>query len=174
MKNWLRRIPALLIVMSIVVMAVLSSCTAKTSGEGFAIYLMKNDVPPAILPSLNYIGLADTPLISGDDIISYNAGTYEIKLTDTAFNRLSELQVPTTGKSFVVCVEGQIMYTGAFWTPISSQSFDGITIMKPLGSQDTVIQIGLGYPGPSSFNSYDQRSNPRIIDSLEKAGKLIR
>ena len=174
MKNWLRRIPALFIVTAVFGMAVLSACSAKTSGEGFAIYLMKNDVPPTILPSLNYIGLDDNPLISCDDIISYNVSNYEIKLTHTAYKRISDLQVPVSGKAFVVCVDKQIIYTGAFWTPISSKSFDGITIMKPFDSPNNVIQIGLGYPRYSFFGGYDQRSDPKIIDSLEKAGKLIR
>ncbi|MFC1909389.1 hypothetical protein ACFLXD_06040, partial [Chloroflexota bacterium] len=43
------------------------------------------------------------------------------------------------GKSFLVCVDKAPIYWGAFWTPISSMSFDGVTIWKPLGSQESKL-----------------------------------
>ncbi|PPD58173.1 hypothetical protein [Dehalogenimonas etheniformans] len=174
MKSWLQPIPVLFLAVVLTGMATLGACTSKEPAtEGFAIYLTKNDISPTMLPAMNYIGLADAPLISGDDIVSYDAKTHEIKLSDEAFVRITELKVPTTGKSFVVCVDNQIKYVGAFWTPISSQSFDGITIVKPLGSDKKVIQIGLGYPGAGFFQGYDTRSDRKILDALEKVGKLV-
>ncbi|APV43470.1 hypothetical protein Dform_00107 [Dehalogenimonas formicexedens] len=173
MKSWLRRFPVFILVAAITVTLALGACTAKgPATEGFAIYLTKNDISPAMLPAMNYIGLADAPLISGDDVVSYNAETHEIRLSDQAFIKITQIEVPTAGKSFVVCVDKQIMYVGAFWTPISSQSFDGITIMKPLTTDPKTITVRLGYPIASFFKGYDQRSNPKIIDALEKAGKL--
>jgi len=78
------------------------------------------------------------PIIAINDIVIYNANTHEITLTANAFNRISGLEVPVTGKSFVVCVDKNPIYCGAFWTPIRGN------IEIPVGkrySQDEISQI---------------------------------
>ena len=63
---------------------------------------------------------------------------------------------------------------GAFWTPISSLSFDGVTIWKPYSSQGPrVITLELGYPSSSFYGGKDPRNSAEILNSLEQAGKLI-
>jgi len=141
---------------------------------GFAIYLTKGDIPPARMPALSHVDLAEPPVISMEDIITYNAPTHELKLTESAFERIMQLDVPVRGKSFVVCVDRKPIYTGAFWTPISSMSYDGVTIWKPLSSQvPHIITLELGYPSSSFYGGDDPRSNPDVLKSLEQAGKLI-
>lgn len=141
------------------------------SGEGFAIYLLVRDVQVQAVPALSNLELAESPVISLKDIISYEKATHHIRLSKEASQRVRDLAVPVRGRVFVVCVDRQPMYWGAFWTPISSMSFDGVTILKPLGAQDT-IQIGLGYPGGGFFQGTDPRSDPEVFRSLEQAGKL--
>ncbi len=152
----------------------MSSICATAKGEGFAIYLTKQDIPPAQMEALGHVNLTDQPIVSIQDIITYNAQTHEIKLTDEAFERIASLEVPVRGKSFMVCVDGAPIYWGAFWTPISSISFDGVTIWKPYSSQGpTVITLQLGYPSSSFYGGEDPRNSPEILKSLEQAGKLI-
>jgi hypothetical protein len=151
----------------------LSGC-ATPKGEGFAIYLTKEDIPPAEMEALSHVDIADQPIISIGDIITYNAQTHELKLTDAAFERISQLEVPIQGKSFMVCVDKEPIYWGAFWTPISSMSFNGVTIWKPLSSQEPqVIKLELGYPSSSFYSGEDPRNNAEVMKSLEGAGKLI-
>jgi hypothetical protein len=150
-----------------------SGCTTP-KGDGFAIYLTKDDIPPAQMEALNHVEIAEQPIISTKDIITYNAQTHELKLTSSAFERISQLDVPVRGKSFMVCVDKKLIYWGAFWTPISSISFDGVTIWKPLISQELkVIALELGYPSSSFYGSEDPRNNPEVLNSLKQAGKLI-
>jgi hypothetical protein len=142
--------------------------------EGFAIYLTRDDIPPEKMEILSHVDIADQPIISIQDIITYNAQTHEIKLTDQAFERISKLEVPVRGKSFLVCVNKSPVYWGAFWTPISSMSFAGVTIWKPLGSPELkIITLELGYPSSSFYKGEDPRNNPAILQSLEQSGKLI-
>jgi hypothetical protein len=154
------------------------ACGCGTSrGEGFAICLPATEIPASQLPILSHIEPADTPLVSGADIVSYSKDTHQIELTAGAFNRVAELEVPVSGRAFVVCVDRQPIYTGAFFTPISSVSFDGVVIMKPLDAEATAaarhtVQLQLGYPGPDFFSGKDPRANPEIIESLRQAGKL--
>jgi hypothetical protein len=158
----------------LLVVTVYSGYTAVTNGEGFAIYLTRDDVPPAKMEALSHVVLSDQPIVSVEDIIAYNAQTHEMKLTPGAFSSISKLDVPVTGKSFMVCINEEPIYCGAFWTPISSTSFDGVTIWKPFNSQEqSIIVLELGYPSSSFYAGEDPRNNTRVLESLEKAGKLI-
>ena len=151
----------------------IGGCTA-AKGEGFAIYLTREDIPPAQMEALSHVNIADQPIISIIDVITYNAQTHEIRITENAFNRIADLEVPVQGKSFLVCVDKAPIYWGAFWTPISSMSFDGVTIWKPLGSQEPkVITLELGYPSSSFYSGEDPRNNTAVMKSLEQASKLI-
>jgi hypothetical protein len=157
----------------VVLMLLVGGCSTP-KGEGFAIYLTRGDVPPSKMEALSHVEIADQPIISMNDIITYNAQTYEMKLTTSVFERLSQLEVPIEGKSFLVCVDKAPVYWGAFWTPISSISFDGVTIWKPYSSRGpAVITLELGYPSSSFYGGEDPRNSTEILKSLDRAGKLI-
>ncbi len=143
-------------------------------GEGFAVYLTRDNIPPDKMEMLSHVDIAGQPIIASQDIITYNAQTHEIKLTGQAFERISKLEVPVRGKSFLVCVDRAPIYWGAFWTPFSSVSFDGVNILQPSGTPVTqVITIGLGYPSLSFYRGTDPRNDQTVIKSLEQAGKLV-
>ena len=171
-----RTLIAVLIALLLLMPLFFSGCTSQKEtpvSEGFAIYLTRDDVPVSTMPILSHIEIADGLVFTVDDIISYDKDTHEIELTYEAYKRITELEVPTSGKSFVVCVDRAPIYWGAFWTPISSQSFDGVTILVNLSAQTkNTIKIGLGYPSESFSRGEDPRSNSEIMESLEKAGKL--
>jgi hypothetical protein len=148
-------------------------CTS-SAGEGFAVYLTRENIPPSKMEALSHIDLADIPVIALNDIITYNSQTHEMKLTAEAFDKVTKLNVPVQGMSFVVCVDKQPVYWGAFWTPVSSIAFNGVTIWKPLGSRNPqIISLELGYPSSSFYGGQDPRNSPPILKSLEKSGKLI-
>jgi hypothetical protein len=155
------------------VLIVSSGCYAPPH-EGFAIYLTKDDIPPAQMEALSHVDLTEQPVISINDIITYNAQTHEMKLTESAFERISQMNVPVRGKSFMVCVDKKPVYWGAFWTPASSISFNGVTIWTLHNSQGPkVITLELGYPSSSFYGGGDPRNNPEVMRSLDQAGKLI-
>ena len=173
MKRLFCHIPANLTALIMVgTILMLSGCTT-SKGEGFAVYLTRGDTSPARMPALSHVDIAEQPIIAMSGIITYNAKTHEITLTTSAYERISKLEVPVGGRSFVVCVDRKPIYWGAFWSPVSSVPFDGVTIMKPLSFQDAkIIKLGLGYPSPSFFRGEDPRLNTEVMNSLEQAGKL--
>jgi hypothetical protein len=161
------------IAVSLLLMVVISFCGCKSpEGEGFAIYLPARDIPVSQMPILSHVDLADKPLISLVDIVSYSRSTHEIQLTSEAYSRITNLEVPVSGKAFLVCIDHYPVYWGAFWTPFSSIPFDGVAIMKPLASDRHVIKLELGYPSPQFFKGEDYRADPTILRSLERIGKL--
>jgi hypothetical protein len=171
----------LIVIGMILVLGILVSSICITSEgevvvvvEGFAIYLTKQDIPPAQMEDLSHVDIAETPIITVSDIITYDAQEHELRLTASAFERVSQLDVPTRGKSFIVCVDNEPIYWGAFWVFWSSQSFDGVTIWKPLRLEEQhVIRLELGYPSSEFYTGEDPRSNPVVIESLDQAGKLL-
>jgi hypothetical protein len=164
-----------IVIGTILVLSILmSSICATSKGEGFAIYLTKQDIPPAQMEALSHVDIAEKPIITISDIITYDAQEHELRLTASAFERVCQLGVPVRGKSFVVCIDKRLIYWGAFWTPLSSMSFDGVTIWKPLSLEEPhVIRLELGYPSSAFYIGDDPRGNPEVIESLEQAGKLI-
>ena len=102
MMRLFKHIPTKLILVMACVLLVSGGCSTKNQ-EGFAIYLTKEDIPPSQMEVLSHIDIADQPIISIKDVITYNAGKHEIKLTTDAFERISQLDVPVIGKSFLVC-----------------------------------------------------------------------
>ena len=123
--------------------------------------------------NLSDLELEDKPVLSVDDIVAYSRNTHEIELTPAAYERLSQLGVPIAGMPFVVCVDRAPVYGGAFWVGYSSMAFNGIVIDTLPATQNRPIRIQLGYPeSPELFVGEDRRSDPRILQSLEQAGKL--
>jgi hypothetical protein len=136
----MKRILVYITLLSIVLLLVTTAITgcASEKSRGLAVYLTRDDIEPERLQDIDLVALSDSPIIAAEDIVSYNAQTYEIKLSREAFERICNLEVPTSGKSFVVCVDDEQIYRGAFWTAISSQAYAGITIMQPLVRQRTL------------------------------------
>ncbi|MDP2916413.1 MAG: hypothetical protein Q8O16_00620 [Dehalococcoidia bacterium] len=160
-----------LVMVSVILM--FSGCTT-SKGEGFAIYLTREDIPVARMPVLSHVEIAKQPVISIIDVIEYDEKTHEMLLTPSAYERISKLEVPVSGRSFVVCVNRSPIYWGAFWTLLSSIPFDGVVILKPVVYEEdgNSIWLNLGYPSQQFFTGEDPRLNAEVMKSLEQAGKL--
>ena len=144
---------------------------------GLAIYLLPDDIRSGELSSLDLAAYRtqNQPLITLEEIESYDPVTHEMVLTFQGFQKIQalyELPVRVDGIPFVVQVGQENIYAGAFWTPLSSLSFDGVVIMQPFDPDKPVIQIGLGYPGESFSTILDPRPDPRILAVFREAGKL--
>jgi hypothetical protein len=146
--------------------------------EGFAIYFPAGDVSASDLQKadLRKLSLNPSPFLSEKDIVSYDPEEYAMELTEEAFHRFKELRPPVSGMPFVVCVDGQPIYPGAFWTSLSSNEYSGIVIWtNPIFRENrkiNTIYFETGYPAPQFFSGKDLRNDERIINSLKKSGKL--
>lgn len=142
----------------------------------FAVYLAHVNLSSNNLRKLklNDVVLGDRPVLCIRDIVTYIWNSHEIYLTDEAGDRITTLNVSTTGLPFVVCVGEERMYSGAFWVSWSSMSFDGVVVeitLPQIGSRK--IRLQLGYPeSPELFLARDPRFDPRIKEALRKAQKL--
>lgn len=145
--------------------------------KGFAISLLARDIPPAQLvrSDLRGVELQPAPLLTAADLVSYSRASHVMELTPDAYARVRAIfpmPVRVEGIPFVVTVDGEPIYAGAFWTPASSLSFDGPFIMQPFSEDQRLIRIELGYPSNVAFTASDPRSDARVMRALEAAGKL--
>jgi hypothetical protein len=129
------------------------------------------DDPRAIDRSeLKALKLQQPPLFTNRDIMRYDFNLHTLELTTQAFERvmsLFTLPIDSNGIPFVVSVSGEPIYTGAFYSPASSISYDGVVILHPMVADSNMITLLLGYPSPEAFEGQDPRSDPRILKALE-------
>ena len=152
----------------------LLSCAPANPETTFAIYLPDPmiSVQQIMGVDLPTLPLHIEPIISGKDIQSYHLADHEIVLNDAAAIRLQQLHIPVNGLPFVVCAEDRPVYWGAFWTPLSSLSFDGPVIQLPVPTERSTIRIQWGYPHSHEPPVNDPRSRPEILNALKRLGKL--
>ena len=110
-------------------------------------------------------------VISDEDIVWYCKNSHNVELTDEGARKISALKVGVYGEPFVIKLGDMEIYSGSFWSPISSVPYAGIAIEAYFCSNDNVVRLEKGYP-PSSFQDVDPRDDPRIFDHFRRIGKL--
>jgi hypothetical protein len=140
----------------------------KKGAISFGIHLVRNMTgPQAAEMPLERLVLDSTPILSDEDIRLYQWSGHVLNLYDEqAFlDRLPS--VPTHGLPFVVMVNGERIYLGAFWTSFSSLSTElpVIDVFLP------PLAIKPGYPW-DQVQDPDPRNDPRIRSVFKVLGKL--
>jgi hypothetical protein len=107
---------------------------ADMASQSFAIYLVEGQISPAVaaVSAPHLLALREPPLLTIEDVIWSDQGSHNLKLTEQAASRLGRLEVPTSGRPFVLVLDGQPAAVGAFWTSVSSQSFDQAVVVDNL------------------------------------------
>jgi len=134
---------------------------AEYSGPRFAIYLVKEHYT-----SLENTELEPVPLLTEHDIVSYEWNNHLVNLNESGAAKIPK----EGGKEFIVVVEGQRCYRGAFWSSVFSSSYPYpiIDVIK----RDGAINIERAYPSAKFATGDDPRSDIRIKQALESMGKL--
>ena len=165
-------------------MPFLVTLPAESQQPRFGIFMPKLDVftlTPDVTDRVNSyfrsppgeIPLADYPIISEDDLLSYDWSTHTLLLRHSIWHKLPEPAVH--GAPFVVVADGAPLYVGAFWTSISSLSTPVPVIMWDRRRESTRLAIQRGYPSPKAAEGVaDPRANSRLWKVLEELGKLKR
>jgi hypothetical protein len=116
------------------------------------------------------IPLAEHPIISEDDLLSYDWDTHTMHLRESIWRRMREPGVGE-GLPFVLVVDGVPLYAGAFWSGASSLATP-VPVIEwefDIDSKDMVIRLGHGPPDPAWP---DPRGNTQLKKTLEELDKL--
>lgn len=147
----------LLIAVMLPVVALACSHTETTEKPGLGIYLIDTG---------DTFTLERELIISDEDIASYNASTYEIKLNQAGIEKWNSYITgtpPTLDRSlffkdFLVQVNGLEVYHGKFWSIVSSTEYNGVTIQDALFKLDSGNNtLSIGYNCFAEM--YDQQTS---------------
>jgi hypothetical protein len=155
--------------------ALLSSCTDSTSPGLFrdlAIYTLQDTTISAAMVwdiPLDRLVLSSRPFLTASDLTSYRWSTHEYTVTASVDSQLAALKWAhghTGGIPFVVVVDGERIYLGAFWYAYSS-------LMPQVPYIDVLFGPYRIWQPSSPLVTEDKRSDPRIYRVLKNAGILI-
>ncbi len=146
---------------------------------GVEIYLTRTPLNGAAIRAADVSKLdqQDEPIIAAGDILAYHLQNHEIELSKQAMQRLYDLKIRVDGLGFVITADGKPVYGGAFWTALSSLSYEGVTIMLPFNPDQNSVRLATGYPtgdmpGADAPLADDPRNDRRVIEALRQAGVL--
>ena len=152
----------------------ISNNGARPAPSSFSIYLAEDDklnATDALKVDLADIKLQSKPLFTLDDFVCYSWKDHSFILTQEAVEKLPKARV--FGVPFVVMVNGQRIYLGAFWTHVSSASFANPVICTDpflLPSQGGRFTVDRNYASPDLPE--DPRDSPAVRAIFQAAGKL--
>jgi hypothetical protein len=145
--------------------------------DRFGLWLLADEdltaVQAATLP-LASLPLAFQPLLALLSVSYYSQSSHRLALDSWysgayLVNSLPELG--TGGVPFVVTVDEERVYLGAFFTSLSSEGFDGpVIVVEDIGETSFVIEPS--YPGNEPLPEPDPRADPRLMELFSSAGKL--
>ncbi len=123
---------------------------------------------------LKDIEFEPTPIFSSDDILNFDNETHKFYLKADAAQRLSKLEIPIYGRTFVVTNNEKPILLGAFWNPFSSVSFRGIVIIISKSDGRAALELKEGYPSKDFFTSASSEQSENfelLLKILKKNAK---
>lgn len=127
----------------------------------------------ATLP-LASLALRFQPLLELASVAYYSESSHRLGLDAWYSGEYMANSLPalgTDGVPFVVTVDGERIYLGAFFTSLSSDGFDGPVIVVEDVEQTSFV-IEPSYPGNGPVPEPDPRADPRLMELFSSAGKL--
>ncbi len=148
---------------------------ASLNDEPFELYLVAETAIGQEIEDIEELPLVNVPLLTIDDFINYYWEAHAFDLTPEAYQTLVAVfsaGLPTDGVPFVVKSYGERIYSGAFYSLLSSTSYDGVVIFEPMDPAGMTMFVVLGYPSSDFFTGEDPRAHANLKQAFEEAGVL--
>ena len=145
--------------------------SAQTTDDTFAIYTLKDTMllpRVSLTQQIDSLELADTPFLTALDLVAYGKSTHSFVLIpemNLKWRQLQNRRYVMSGVPFVITVGKERIYIGTFWWSYSSMRPPNCAFIEVLGPVPYKIELGI--------DAVDKRNDPRIINSLRKAGILV-
>lgn len=142
-----------------------------------AIYATTNTSPWDPPRDPNVFALAEQPILTDADFVSYDWPTHTFTLQSNSISKLPAFSSGGQQIIFVVVAYGQRCYVGQF-RPLEDAApypldFPTIRVWADSRMRNKTTKIAMESRGQSvDGRSNDPRSDPRVLDALKKASKL--
>ena len=150
------------------VVLLLTACQKDDLSQEVAFYSLKKfDKNGVFAIDEGSAELGNEILISYDNLLSYDSKSHAFTIPEELTNEI-DVDLSSIGyfqKPFAVAIGKKIIYTGYFWSALSSLAPDWTTAI-PFGN---TLSINLSFDSQSN----DQRNDPRILDIFRRDGKLM-
>ncbi len=118
--------------------------------------------------------LQEYPILSYDDLKSYNAKEYYFKLTEEGRERIEGMDHSVAGIAFAVTANDELIYTGYFLPSYSSLGVQWLVIDPLFWHLTNRMHVNLGYPGQiEGVEIPDLRNDVRILEIFRRDRKLV-
>lgn len=186
----MKRILYLILIISLTVSALVSCSQTnqeeESKADSFEIYHVKDmGTHQAAETDIDRLVLEDTPVISLNDITDYYWNSQIFKVRKEGLNEQLQKAFKLSGTTFVVTVNGERIYLGAFWTRLSSQLPPETPVIYIDGLWNNGLEklsLGSYWKEPDENEIYFEIStgisaseaikDRRIYDVMKKAGVL--
>jgi hypothetical protein len=136
----------------------------------FAIHLVKDlTTAQAAAEKLDRLVLEERPVLVNCEIAEYDWADHRITLRNSRLEKELSGKVPVSGRPFVAVANGERIYLGAFWTPLSSLNTPDIPVIASSwlpGEENKVYRLAL------NAGSKDVRGDERIYAALKGYGVI--
>jgi len=113
--------------------------------------------------------LSIEPIIYYGELLEYDSANYSFKLEPDAAERITDL----FGSAFAVALEDEIIYTGYFWSAVSSAIVDWVVVDLVEVMVSNKMSVKLGYPYLfEGVTIPDNRNDNRILSVFARDNKL--
>lgn len=118
--------------------------------------------------------LEPEPFIPYPEIISYDKSQHRFEITEEAINTIQSAEIPLNGLAFALTANDKIVYTGYFWSELSSLICDWIIIESVdfVVTNHYSLSVKLGHP-EDLVSVPDKRNDNRIFNIFRRDNKLI-
>lgn len=119
------------------------------------------------------IEIQEVPLINYSEFNYYNPDLFEFKISESAIKRIYSLDHSVSGIPFAVMANDSLIYSGYFIPLWSSTSCNWTIINPTISTENPVLRVKLGYPGPSpEFEIPDRRNQQILVEIFRRDNKL--
>lgn len=172
-NSW-KIIKPIIILITSLLFLLLNGCQKEefSAGMGVEFYLVENyQLTESGAIDESTVVTQSKPSIYYSDILSYNSQKYTFEVSTKITNALGatkDIDKSIIGKPFALKVNGEIIYTGFFWSWFYSSFPIGIAAFTMYDTNDMRMELF-----DIDKNIPDNRNDERILSVLRKDGKLI-
>ena len=81
------------------------------------------------------------PILTKHDILDFDTENFQIKVSEKGWELIKNEGIPTNGIPVMLVIDGKVSYGAWLWTPLSSSTCDGVSLVFMEGNEERALLI---------------------------------